>query len=508
MSNYFGYIRVSTTKQGEGVSLIEQKSAIERYAAQRGLSICRWFEELVTAGKKGRPAFDLMMKELRTGKAVGVLFHKIDRGTRNLDDWVKIGELIDAGIHVDFVSDPMDLKSRGGRLSADIMAVVAADFIRNNREEARKGCYGRLKQGLYPLPAPIGYLNMGKGKVKEIDPIQAPLVKMVFELYDSGTSTIEELVPKMDKLGLRNKRGGKVTRSGISYILNNPFYLGIMRLRNGQSFPGLHKQIVSSTLFKRVEDRLAGKVRVKSWKFNFPFRRMITCKKCKYSLIAEKQKNFVYYRCHSKSCPGISIREDDIDNAFRGLLTNICLPESVILYLEKRLRESQCEIAAKNVNLRNSIKLQLAQARDRTARLVDGYLDQVIDKSLFGSKKEDLLKEEIAFSEQLEKLSSEERDFTAEAAQIIELAKTALLSYEKANQEERRELLKIITSNCEADEKNLLFKPSLPFSFFKDWSKNQNCAPLRARPRTLEPLFQQFWGWVTRSKENDSTSKQ
>ena len=60
-------------------------------------------------------------------------------------------------------------------LSADIQAVVAADYIRNLREEVIKGFYGRLKQGLNPMPAPLGYPNDGGGMAKTIDPIAAPL---------------------------------------------------------------------------------------------------------------------------------------------------------------------------------------------------------------------------------------------------------------------------------------------------------------------------------------------
>jgi hypothetical protein len=44
--------------------------------------------------------------------------------------------------------------------------VVAADFIRNLREETKKGFYGRLKQGLFPPPAPLGYPGCGGGKPK------------------------------------------------------------------------------------------------------------------------------------------------------------------------------------------------------------------------------------------------------------------------------------------------------------------------------------------------------
>src|ERR1700730_10356191 len=156
---YFGYIRVSTAKQGEkGVSLAEQKDAISQYAQRYGLTVVQWFEERESAAKRGRPIFSQMMKQLRTGNARGVIIHKIDRSARNLKDWADLGELIDVGVEVHFANESLDLNTRGGRLSADIQAVVAADYIRNLREEKRKGCYGRLKEGVYPLPAPIGYL--------------------------------------------------------------------------------------------------------------------------------------------------------------------------------------------------------------------------------------------------------------------------------------------------------------------------------------------------------------
>ena len=167
---YFGYIRVSTAKQGEkGVSLQEQKDAILQYAQRYALSIAQWFEERESAAKRGRTLFTQMMKQLRHGTARGVIIHKIDRGARNLKDWADLGELIDAGLEVHFANECLDLNTRGGRLSADIQAVVASDYIRNLREETRKGFYGRLKQGFYPLPAPVGYLDCGKAQTKRLD---------------------------------------------------------------------------------------------------------------------------------------------------------------------------------------------------------------------------------------------------------------------------------------------------------------------------------------------------
>ena len=170
MKNYFGYIRVSTARQGEhGVSLQEQKESILRYSERHDLTICRWFEERETAAKRGRPVFSEMLRLLRKHHASGVVIHKIDRSARNMRDWAEIGELSDSGIEVRFVNESVDLRSRSGRLSADILAVVASDYVRNLREEIRKGFYGRIKQGIFPLPAPLGYADSGAGKPKEID---------------------------------------------------------------------------------------------------------------------------------------------------------------------------------------------------------------------------------------------------------------------------------------------------------------------------------------------------
>src|SRR3984885_9695939 len=164
MRQFYGYIRVSTTKQGEqGVSLDQQRAAIEAYAQGHGFELIRWFEEQETAARRGRPVFGEMLRLLKSGRVAGVVIHKIDRSARNLRDWADLGELIDQGISVHFANEALDLNSRGGRLAADIQAIISADFIRNLREETKKGFYGRLKQRLLPRPAPLGYLNCGKG---------------------------------------------------------------------------------------------------------------------------------------------------------------------------------------------------------------------------------------------------------------------------------------------------------------------------------------------------------
>jgi DNA invertase Pin-like site-specific DNA recombinase len=149
MKQCFGYIRVSTKKQGEGVSLQEQREAISAFAEKQQLTVTKWFEEKQSASKRGRPVFNQMMRELKRGAADGVIFHKIDRSIRNLSDWDALSQLPSLGVDLHVATENIDFNSRGGRLTADLLAVFAADFIRNHREEVKKGQRGRLKQGLY-----------------------------------------------------------------------------------------------------------------------------------------------------------------------------------------------------------------------------------------------------------------------------------------------------------------------------------------------------------------------
>ena len=96
-------------------------------------------------------------------------------------------------------------------------------------------------------------------------------------------------------------------------MLNNPFYIGLIQLRRTQeTFPGAHQPLIKKALFDRVQRILSGKVRSQGYKHQFQFRRLLKCGNCSYSLIRERQKGHIYYRCHSKDCPTTGIREEQV----------------------------------------------------------------------------------------------------------------------------------------------------------------------------------------------------
>src|SRR5665213_1681786 len=475
MTPYFGYIRVSDKKQEKGVSLEAQRSDIEKFATQRGFHIAAWFVEVQTAAKAGRAIFTGMLARLEKGEAQGVIIHKIDRGARNLEDWNNLSKLFDRGLDVQFAHEPIDLHTRGGRLSADILAVVAADFIRNNKQEAKKGFYGRLEQGVYPLPAPVGYIDKGAGVPKDIDPARAPLVRQAFELYASNMFGLLELRREITKRGLRSKNGKVLSLNAVSHVLHNPFYIGLIHIkRTGVTYQGKHPALVSKATFDRVQAILAGKTVLRTVRHDFLFRRLVACKKCGLHLIGERQKSqYVYYRCHSETCQGTSIREEFIEDVLQKQL-------QLLIGDDRELREFRdlVEIERKNVTeetdkLRASLNLRLARCDDRLTRLTDAYIDQMIDKEVFEARKQGLLGERRNLLDHIAAISIDNLPKN-NAFKKLELGNAAYSGYISGNTPERRGIIDQVTSNLVANGNNPAITLKSPYQEIVNWRKAQN----------------------------------
>ena len=446
---YFAYVRVSTIKQGEGASLEAQTDAIQNYAENHGLTISDWFEEKETAAKLGRPIFTRMIKLLKSHKANGLIMHKIDRSARNLRDWATIGDLQDDGIDVHFSAESVDFASRGGRLTADIQAVIAADFIRNLKEEIRKGQKSRLKQGYYPFSAPFGYLDNGKGNLKTIDPERGKFVQKMYELYATGQFSLPLLETEMFKRGLRTASGYKVYKGKIELILANPFYMGVIKLKeHSQIYEGLHEALISPELFRKVQEVKQNRSRRKRTKHNYLYRGIFSCKTCTKSMIPERQRGHVYYRCHTVSCPSNCIREDALESAIIKLLSKFnSLKAKHLNSLQKQMQHQRAPTS------KNTIRLELAKIEGQLEKLLDAYMSELINETDFAKKKETLEFRKIELKKQVTKqVSIAEK--TENIQRFLEHIKCLANTYVLATSSEKRQLIDIVFSNmCVQDKK-------------------------------------------------------
>ena len=223
----------------------------------------------------------------------------------------------------------------------------------------------------------------------------------------------------MAKCGIHSKSGKLLHRDRISYLLSNPFYIGLFRY-SGEIHEGKHQPVVSKKIFDQVQDILKqrGKPRRKTKNEPQAFCGLLRCSHCQMMITGEykikKQKNgtehhYTYYHCTRKNklvkCKEPAVREESLNEQISSLLQKFSLrkdwTEQMMKMLEKDKKETTQSFGAfvkENEDKIISIKSKLQ-------RLLDGYLEQDIEREIYRDEKAKLLSEKKTLEESISTLS-------------------------------------------------------------------------------------------------------
>ena len=145
------------------------------FANKEKLEIVDEFVETKTAKELGKPIFNDMLLQIKKGKIEGILAWHPDRLVWNSVDGGRIIYLIDSGKIKElkfptFWFEP----TPQGKFMLSIAFGQSKYYIDNLSENIKRGHRQKLKQGLWPQMAPLGYLNDTKTKQIYIDKEKGP----------------------------------------------------------------------------------------------------------------------------------------------------------------------------------------------------------------------------------------------------------------------------------------------------------------------------------------------
>lgn len=192
-------------------------------------------------------------------------------------------------------------------------------------------------------------------------------------------------------------------------------------------------------------------------------------------MIGEQQKNLIYYRCHKKHCPVTGWREEAVQNSVLEKLAQFEFQAGALARLKSEV-QSWPQNRSDSDSL-NTAK-HLAEIDSKLEKLTDTVVAGVIDRDSFHKRKQALLLERRAFEDSLARGSQKLRS-TYTLSQFLELAKTLTGIYQIMNDNERRELLEITTSNRLLDRKKLSFEPRN----WLQWGRDDRFVSFGARSR-------------------------
>jgi site-specific DNA recombinase len=124
------YLRVSSRKQLDGVSLEDQEHLGRAKAVRQGWRVTRVYVEsgrsAFTEKLDKRVAFQEMLADARRGQFDVVLVYKLNRFARNVPiQYQAAAELESCGVDIASVTEPIERKTASGRATFGVLAVMA-----------------------------------------------------------------------------------------------------------------------------------------------------------------------------------------------------------------------------------------------------------------------------------------------------------------------------------------------------------------------------------------------
>jgi len=394
------YVRVSDEDQVQGTSLDDQERQCRDVFAGAGIELVRCFRDEGQSAKTAeRAAFmDALQFCINKRNQIDVLLvWKVDRFARRVEDhWAIRKSLNDAGVQLRSVTEPI-----GDDPSSKLFEGILANFAEFDNAIRRVRCVNgmraRIRDGIWPFKAPVGYLNrslarqdLKKTQPDPIDPVVFPILQRLLKGFARGVYTQSDMVRELELADFEKLTGQKPSLRLTDRLLGRqlPFYAGILRDVLGDEeelHAGRHEPMITEAEMRAIEairsrrkGYRASKVRRNS---NFPLRGLVLCAACRRPLTGSSSRGakayYAYYHCYFRACEWRwkSIPKAELEEAVGALMKRLTLtPKFVALLAQTVVKEWEARrttVDAAEVRRRLELE-ELAGKRAKIFELIEG----------------------------------------------------------------------------------------------------------------------------------------
>ena len=470
--SYFLYARKSTDdEEKQLLSIPAQLDELRSFAQKEQINIADIFIETKTAKIPGRAIFNEMIGRIEKGEVSGILAWHPDRLARNAVDAGKVVYLVDTGKIVDLKFPTFWFQNTPqGLFMLSIAFGQSKYYVDNLSENTKRGHRQKIRMGIYPNHAPLGYLNDRLKKVIVVDRSIISIVKQVFELYSSGKYTLEQISLFLFKHHIQTKNNRPHPKDRIKEILTNPFYYGYFRY-NKEMYKGIHEPLITKKLFDRVQEVIIDRGRSHPKQpLNFPFAGLIHCGECGMMITAEQHikyyktinhgQLFVYYRCSKKNlavkCLQPYITEDVIIPQLNQLIQKVSLSTDDYEWFQTKMNEDVQKETSSVRGIVQEFKNEINGITQQLDKLLNIFIDNLISRDEYLKKKEELMSKKKTLEEKITTLEQSPYKWLEPMREFFDNALQAdKIASDNTNLFEKREFLKKTGSNLTLKDKRV-----------------------------------------------------
>jgi site-specific DNA recombinase len=365
---YCLYARKSTeSDEKQALSIDSQVNEMLAVAKRDGLDVVDIRRESYSSKETGkRPVFNQMLEDVRSGKFNGLLTWAPDRLSRNAGDLGAIVDLLDKNVL-------LEVRTYGQTFSNNpnekflLMILGSQAKLENDQKgvNVKRGLRARCEMGLWPAPAPTGYLNYNqKDRKCEIfpDPNRASVIKQIFEKFVYENMSGRDLHFWLKKIEFTSINNKPLSLSNVYKVLSTPLYMGEFDYPRGSGvwYKGKNQPLISKELYMLAQEKMRSNRSVFRIKRNdFAFTRLMVCGLCGSGISAQEKtkscKNgnvhkYVYYGC-SKSkdrfCKNKYLEEGEVIKQILEIIDKLDLDQVNLGYKIQRELERYSHFQSK-----------------------------------------------------------------------------------------------------------------------------------------------------------------
>ena len=399
------YVRVSTDDQRDnGYSIDSQLRMIKEYCEKNNYDIIDVYNDAGHSGKDlMRPEMQRLLKDIKSKKIDKLIAIKVDRLTRNnYDGFWLLNYCDEHDVKIELMLEPYDVSTANGEMIFGMNLVFGQRERKEIGARTKRAMEEMALEHIHPSKAPYGYIRNKETGHLEIEPIEAEVVKEIFELCKKGHSTRN--IASIMKENNAYLKQGKWAADRVYKILTNSIYIGIFEY-------GKYRRKSQDVL--RVENYCVPIIDMNTWnttrtnleKNKHPnygdhihlFAGLVKCPLCGEILSAsesfKKKKDVikVYYhlRCKNTSCKGYGYHynSDKIEEKLKRVLNELTR------FMFDNTNEIITSISTKNKEVKD-IEKAISKLKVQEKRLVDLYLNSTLDVETI-NRKNDVIKKEI-----------------------------------------------------------------------------------------------------------------
>ncbi len=417
------YARYSSHNQHE-TSIEGQLKVCYEYCKQHGYVVVgEYIDRAISGTHDKRPQFLKMIDDAAKKQFKYVLVYQLDRFSRNrYDSATYKNKLKKYDVRVlsarENISD-----DASGILMESILEGMAEYYSAELAQKIRRGMDLNGERCLSTGGnTALGY-TVDSEKKFQINPVTAPIVKTIFEMYVGG-STMTEIANHLNSQGFQSSRGRAFNVSSVGRILQNKRYIGIYTYK-GKEVPDGIPRIVSDELFYTAEKMLDKRRKAPATskaREEYLLTTKMFCGYCKammrgYGGTSKTGKAHHYYACKNrikKICHKKNVHKQEFEDFIVAQCLELLTPENIALIAREVVKA--CD-TSRDTSYINSLESQIRDIERKQSNLMDAVIDCDVDsvrKSLYAKmpeleRRKSALEEELAL-EKTKQVYLTERD--------------------------------------------------------------------------------------------------